>query len=1021
MYSKIKFITFLLLISSASEVIASSLVLYDGSGSEAPSMSAGTLPEPPEYYANWGILDGMEPPYIRLSGQAGETRDWTGAFTFANLPANVFGGSLQMQIRSANNASISIWLETGGGSSSPKTYPLAANQTSSLSIGISDFGISFPAAISKIHIRLNQVPAYQYTAVFFDRIVLSDIESSTIAPPPIAPGFSSSAARDFDNYLISADTVFLSDYSKTLGGGIYGGTLEIGADAKVYGSVFAGSKCFLRERAGISDTLASISPCAKQNGIAVGKEMLRKTYYAHTKTGGTPIGSQSKLVAVGADEQLQPGAYGSLKVDARSTVRLQSGSYAFSSIHTEPDVKWHFDLANGPVKIYVLGDIRFADRNTFSISGGNPSEIEWHSAGKAIDIGTDGKFFGRFVAPNSRVRLAPRSHVVGGIEARHFLMEPQSTVSMEPRAEEISHSEYNFGPFYDRNIFRYRSALPLSAGSVEMHVYAGKFGVKVDGGDSRSVNLENASQTVSVRISRPFMAGFPAEAFSSAYNFSFNKTSGNRIYWNPHSPCASNCYGNSAETPLRSFSLALAEAQKNGLEIKMTGGVWEVPAEHGVFPVGLELVGNEHPFWELSSFSDIPTLNVKSTIVEIAGKSPRRLAGLHMTGGRKGALKASSEKLELFGMAFTSNASPGDGGALHYGGGLLIGKTLLFENNKGNRGGAAFMGGSAEIENLVCSGNSAAGDGGCLFVQSNLSLANAVFSGNRSKKQGGAFYAGNASVWNATAVGNESGAGTALSGKSGKVSNSVFWKNIRGDIPSYWPAAHSSFASGRSGAGNIAGDPKFIDLKKPAGTAHFFGYDAGLMLADRSPALKGKKMDGVPERDLLGTERGNDVAMGAYGNYSDDGNEFQYGKWSYGEFKATPVQYLFKNLPYQEAIDYVGYGGYGRIIKRLVRKHDKTKISQATVKITVLDSGFKAYPDIEPVEVVFYRTVDEENGKYVFQTLNHAPLEPGYDPEKHGRLILFSKDPENRGIHGNFLIINVKNDTDNFRYEVVKW
>ncbi|MDR0517305.1 MAG: hypothetical protein LBH25_09715, partial [Fibromonadaceae bacterium] len=232
-------------------------------------------------------------------------------------------------------------------------------------------------------------------------------------------------------------------------------------------------------------------------------------------------------------------------------------------------------------------------------------------------------------------------------------------------------------------------------------------------------------------------------------------------------------------------------------------------------------------------------------------------------------------------------------------------------------------------------------------------------------------------------------------------------------------AQHSFFPSGRSGTGNKSGDPKFTDEKNPAGTARFFGYDAGLVLADKSPALAGSKVDGVPERDLLGAERGKDVAMGAYGDYSDDGNTFQYGKWAYGKFEPTPQmqQPLFPGFPAQEAIDYVGHGGYGRMIRRLVRQHSKTKIDHATVRITVLDSNFKAYPDIKPVDVVFYRT-DSEDGKYVFETLKQHPLLPGYDPNKHGRLILFSKDPEDQGIHGSFLIIHAKSSTDNFKYEV---
>jgi predicted outer membrane repeat protein len=1028
MYLNNKYFSIFLLFSVLA-ANAAPIVLYSGSGNESPLMesSGRTFPEPPEYYANWGSLDGMNPPYIRLSGQHGETKDWVGAFTFANLPAKISGGSLQMQARATSNASLSIWLETSSGSGNPKTYSISANQTYNLDINISDFGISMPATVSKIYVRLNQVPAWQYTTVFFDNIIFTNTESiNSSSSLSISSSSSISIAVPadtvfFNDYLISADTVFLSDQTKTLGGDIYGNVLELGADTKIYGNVSANAKCFLRERANISGSMSFPFSCTKQNGIVIGKEIKASTNYAHTAIGSVSASSQNKSVAIGADEQLLPGAYGKLHTDARSTVRLRSGSYVFSNIHTEPDVKWVFDLTDGPVKIYVLDGIRFADRNTFSITGGNPSEIEWIVAGGNIDIGTDGKFFGRFIAPNSYVRLAPRSHVVGSIEARRFQMEPQATVSVEPKADEISHSEYNFGPFWNKNNFRYRSALPSSIGSVEMYVYVQNLGFTVNGGENRNVTLDKTSQKISVRITRPFMADFPSEAFASVYEFAFNKTSNYRIYWNPSSPCVSNCVGSSEETALRSFVDALKEAQKDGLEIKMTGGVYEILKEYSIFPVGFELIGIEKPFWELESFSEVPVLNVKNTSIEIIGKSPRRLAGLHVTKGTDGALKASTEKLELFNMAFTQNESANDGGAVYYGGkGIFVGRTLLLENGKsGKAAGGMFVDGDADIENLVCSGNSAELAGGCMSVQGNLRLANAVFHGNKSKKEGGAFYAKSAAVHNATAVNNESVGGSALSGVSGSVRNSIFWKNTGGDIPGSWIAQHSSFTSSKIGAGNISGAPKFIDEKNPAGSSSFFGYDAGLILADKSPALKGNKYDETLHQDLLGTERGNAVAMGAYADYSGDG-EFQYGKWSYGTFEPANVKFLFENLPYQKVIDYVGYGGYGRVIKRLIRKHDKTKISQATVRITVLDSDFKAYPDIESVDVVFYRT-GEEDGKYVFQTLSHTPLHPDYNPEKHGRFILFSKDSKNQGIHGNFLIIHLKNDTDALKYEVVKW
>jgi hypothetical protein len=178
MFSKKYYFLLLLLFVCISVGNAAPVVLYNGSGNETPLMesSSRTFPEPPEYYANWGNQDGMIPPYIRLSGQANETRDWSGAFTFANLPVKSSGVSLQMQARATSNASLSIWLETENGNSDIKTYSLSANQTSNL-----DFDIA-PSAT-----------------------------------------------------LIAADSVSISDYSKTLGGSIYGNVLEIKVGANRHG------------------------------------------------------------------------------------------------------------------------------------------------------------------------------------------------------------------------------------------------------------------------------------------------------------------------------------------------------------------------------------------------------------------------------------------------------------------------------------------------------------------------------------------------------------------------------------------------------------------------------------------------------------------------------------------------------------------------------------------------------------------------------------------------------------------
>lgn len=349
------------------------------------------------------------------------------------------------------------------------------------------------------------------------------------------------STSDWD-YIVIADTVDFRDYSMSLGD-VFGQYLELGADSKIYGNVDASNYCFLRERANISGNLRYSTPCTEQNNI--------KAKAKSTKALSKPVVSLPNIVtgispvSVGLDETitLPPGNYGVFYANARSKVHFTSGSYTFQNIFTEPDVKFVFDLTSSPVSIGVLENVRFGDRNTFAISGGNPSEIQWNIAGEKVDMGTDGLYFGQFTAPSAFVRIPSRSHLVGAVYARKFQIEPQSTISQEPRATEISHSEEHFGPFFMPGIFRYVSQLPLSASSIEMFVYADSSQIKVNEKNSRIVELSSLNQNVEISLTQNKISGFPIEAFKSKYIFNFNKSENYRIYWNPQTQCKQGCDG----------------------------------------------------------------------------------------------------------------------------------------------------------------------------------------------------------------------------------------------------------------------------------------------------------------------------------------------------------------------------------------------------------------------------------------------------------------------------------------------
>lgn len=329
-------------------------------------------------------------------------------------------------------------------------------------------------------------------------------------------------------YVVVADMVDFRDNSMSLGD-VFGQNLELGVDSKIYGNVDASNHCFLRERANISGDLRYTSQCEEQNGVGAktkSKATLSKPVVdiPNIVAGITPI-------SVGLDQNItvSPNKYGTFYANARSKIHLSSGSYTFQNIFTEPDAEFTFDLTSGPITVNVLGNVRFGDRNTFSITGGNPSEILWNVAGENVDMGTDGLYFGKFVAPSAFVRIPSRSHLVGAVYANKFQIEPQSTVSQEPRATEISHSEEHFGPFFEPGVFRYVSQLPLSASAIEMFVYADNAQVKINDGTSPVVELPSSNGTVNIRLKQKQISGFPAQAFGCNYVFSFTKSANYRI------------------------------------------------------------------------------------------------------------------------------------------------------------------------------------------------------------------------------------------------------------------------------------------------------------------------------------------------------------------------------------------------------------------------------------------------------------------------------------------------------------
>ena len=166
------------------------LALYSNGSDNGQMLQTGmTFPEPPEWRTNWGYLDGMEPPYIRLSGMKNSKSDWKGLLSFPSLPQNVAGGVLRMKVRSTQNVSFGVWLASPSGNSKVYYIDLAANVTKSLEIPLSSFGVNSGSVVSNVGVGLFHVPQYQYTTLFIDDVGLCCVRGSNSS---IGSGSSSS-------------------------------------------------------------------------------------------------------------------------------------------------------------------------------------------------------------------------------------------------------------------------------------------------------------------------------------------------------------------------------------------------------------------------------------------------------------------------------------------------------------------------------------------------------------------------------------------------------------------------------------------------------------------------------------------------------------------------------------------------------------------------------------------------------------------------------------------------------------
>lgn len=128
-----------------------------------------------------------------------------------------------------------------------------------------------------------------------------------------------------------------------------------------------------------------------------------------------------------ADQTLSPGSYGDLVFRGSNTLRLSAGNYFFDSIASPGTfLNLHLDLTQGPINVFVAGDVQFKRVRAF-VNGANSSDVPAALAGDMFleshgNIVMEGYFFGSMYAPYGDVTTGTIGAVTGSIIAARDLV-----------------------------------------------------------------------------------------------------------------------------------------------------------------------------------------------------------------------------------------------------------------------------------------------------------------------------------------------------------------------------------------------------------------------------------------------------------------------------------------------------------------------------------------------------------------------------------------------------------------------
>lgn len=919
-------------------------------------------------------------------------------------------------------------------------------------------------------------PSFLNTSVFTEnsmvRLVNGVIPSSIAMSSSVAPTSSSMALAPIisgNHAILAANSIYLADRttaSVSIQGGIAAnGSMEVGADATISGSAMAGSNLFLRERAFLGGFAKYGAQFTQQNGVIITNGIIHEAFAEELPTVPAVVAGSVALLFEPNQGRiaLAPGVYGALTLRNGNQLVLSSGEYRFESIWTEPDCELIIDNREGLVQVNVKGAVRFGDRNNMSFLG-NVNALDFQLAqsdASRLDFGTDGNYWGRFIAPQSDVRIPSRVGLRGWIAAKSAQVEPDTRLCTPPLFEDLTHSEGAYGPEFNAFTPSYFAVVPTETAELIVTPYAEKgVTVSVNGSVATTpVRIASGVTNIEMKVFDAAKESFLSGCGTSAYRLKVTSSNDYMIKAYAISSCQGGaCDGSSWASGYKSISEAYQAARASGKEIWIATGSYSVSGNGQHITSGTEIFGG---FAGQDSETKIAR---KATAydVEITGDAAGDDPAVPTPGSgnalnnAKHVFLAEGRMINLNGITIRNGMATGTGdesvggGIYLKEGSLFLSQSRLINNGSfaggagvaalgrielsqvevsgnlavhGNGAGISVSDSSVSLDQVVMYGNNAQdGEGAGLFATSStVRIMATLFANNQASITGGAMMLQNCILdsRNTTIHGNYPNGLVVGAGVSGKASNMIFSANQGVDVVGTGPTISNTLASTvLPGSSNIAGQPTYQGLSNLIGVDNRWGtFDDGLRIVYSTIGTENGNPALASSADLSDMDWNGKPSMGAYKPIPAPKAGEVFGRFdNAGTFVSVVggIRIITGN-PDANMVQTLALSEFYRIIQVGVEKHDRTNVGSFDAYLVALDQNGNALPGASELKVKLYK-VGQKDGNYLFRSVTAPIGSSGYQ----GKPLLFTDNPSLQGERAEAYVLYATGAMKTVGYRVPK-